>query len=720
MATAQLSDDDFDIAAASAKLGIDVGSLNLDDEGDDRIASLIGKRPIASSSSSDRNRVVAEYDEYEETDEIIVDATGHLKKMEAKKERDIADDIFRAKTAGRQYRDRETRDADEAAFKEFVKMEEEAEREFDSADDDAVDEETMASSKEIDVDAYAEDIMSEIKPRPQIRGRREDVMSREEIFSERKKESIFGDDDPFPAKDDGPRTTASSSMPDGGAMPEWFRKEQEAQGIKVEDLDEDDFDEARREWEREERQKKADEYLKKRGEGISISDVLGREYFGPMDEPDDDYGVASSSFDSFEARKELLLGYSELTVEDCNNVIDFKVDPLATGYNRYLSRVQKPFSEYGAIFRLEGVLADMIGMHGKAWKAVAVEHGYKIQSGDEVKQASLYKPEDAVREVFRWTDDIFYIKDIAHTHRVAFREAFDKWLESGANAVTASDGNDPEDSPNESSPKVTPSDEEMNSMYYLCWSKLSISLDNPPPTNDEVHRGVMGGDWEVAVKDIFGWSEDPSEIYDIVVAYDELLQVDYRVLLQKYGIDLDKVDADEEESLYGLQFPDLSLKEGVREWLDTLREVDMPIAIMTHLDSPQLDAILDATGLAEYFPPDKRVSSSDNYSSERSEMLGAALRVEQRPDECVIFDNTPHSSNEAHEIFMKSVSFVDHYARYELLTADLSVAFASDLDLISFVKLFDKRTDLEPALELDVTSGLQKQQRKVQTAFWDE
>ena len=29
--------------------------------------------------------------------------------------------------------------------------------------------------------------------------------------------------------------------------------------------------------EREERQQKADEYLKKKGEGISISDVLGRE-----------------------------------------------------------------------------------------------------------------------------------------------------------------------------------------------------------------------------------------------------------------------------------------------------------------------------------------------------------------------------------------------------------------------------------------------------------
>jgi hypothetical protein len=32
------------------------------------------------------------------------------------------------------------------------------------------------------------------------------------------------------------------------------------------------------------------------------------------------------------------------------------------------------------------------------------------------------------------------------------------------------------------------------------------------------------------------------------------------------------------------------------------------------------------------------------------------------------------------------------------------------------VKLFDKREDLEPLLELDVRGGLQKQQRKVKTA----
>lgn len=292
-----------------------------------------------------------------------------------------------------------------------------------------------------------------------------------------------------------------------------------------------------------------------------------------MDEPDDDYKAQPPLLDSFEPRKELLLGYTELTVEDINNVVDYKVDPLATGYNQYLPKVQQPFSGYASIFRLEGVLVDMVGLHAKAWKKVAETHAeYQIESSDEVRQASLYTPEEAVREVFRWTDDIFELKDICETHRAAFNEAFDEWLESGRNVATASSeyeqvsGSDSPNTPSES-PKTTPSDEEMNSMYYLAWSKLAANLDKTAPTNDEVYRGIMGGDWEVAVKDIYGWSEDPNEVYDIVVAYDEILQGDYKVLLEKYGIDLDKMDAEQEESQFGLTFPDVALQEGVKDWL---------------------------------------------------------------------------------------------------------------------------------------------------------
>jgi beta-phosphoglucomutase-like phosphatase (HAD superfamily) len=101
--------------------------------------------------------------------------------------------------------------------------------------------------------------------------------------------------------------------------------------------------------------------------------------------------------------------------------------------------------------------------------------------------------------------------------------------------------------------------------------------------------------------------------------------------------------------------------------------------------------------------------------------LGAALRAEQRPEHCVIFENTPISATIAHDVLMKNIAFVDHYAKYELLTADVSFGYVSDLDLMDIVKIFENtREDNEPMLELDVNSGLQKQVRKLKTSFWDE
>ena len=101
MADAQLSDDEFDVSAASEQLGIDLSAVDLDDDDDDQIMSILGKRPVtaaASSSSSDPpKRAVLELneDEQEIQEDIIVDASGNLKRMEEKKETDVVDDIFR-------------------------------------------------------------------------------------------------------------------------------------------------------------------------------------------------------------------------------------------------------------------------------------------------------------------------------------------------------------------------------------------------------------------------------------------------------------------------------------------------------------------------------------------------------------------------------------------------------------------------------------------------
>ena len=119
----------------------------------------------------------------------------------------------------------------------------------------------------------------------------------------------------------------------------------------------------------------------------------------------------------------------------------------------------------------------------------------------------------------------------------------------------------------------------------------------------------------------------------------------------------------------------------------------MPYVIVTHLGRSQLDAVLDITGLADYFPPEMRVSLDDHYSDERSEILGAALRLEVHPENCIVFDNTPSAAETAHEVLMKCISFVNQYAKYELTAADWTVGELSNLDLSSIRTLFGERED---------------------------
>ena len=97
MADAQLSDDDFDVSAASEQLGIDLTAVDLDDDDDDQIMSILGKRPVTASTSDSPKRAVLDLneDEQEIQEDIIVDASGNLKRMEEKKETDVVDDIFR-------------------------------------------------------------------------------------------------------------------------------------------------------------------------------------------------------------------------------------------------------------------------------------------------------------------------------------------------------------------------------------------------------------------------------------------------------------------------------------------------------------------------------------------------------------------------------------------------------------------------------------------------
>ncbi len=96
-----------------------------------------------------------------------MDVEGCLRKMESGGG-DIAADIFRAKTAG-WHNNPQTRDADKVVFRDFHKTEEEAEKKLQSLDSEVsnIKSVVVSSWEDINLHAYADDIMSEMKPHPQ-------------------------------------------------------------------------------------------------------------------------------------------------------------------------------------------------------------------------------------------------------------------------------------------------------------------------------------------------------------------------------------------------------------------------------------------------------------------------------------------------------------------------------------------------------------------------
>ncbi|KAL7465229.1 hypothetical protein ACHAXS_005560 [Conticribra weissflogii] len=573
--------------------------------------------------------------------------------------------------------DEETRRKQQEAFIEFLKYEEQTKKKM-----EAISVDSPPDLK--DADKYVEEVLSGMKPRPS-KHESDDFMSKEDLDRirdmERREGGFVTDDDEFDDDLDSMPEQAKSLSP---KLPDWYIKEQQELGFKIEAEDEGLSDEEI-DMMIEERQKLADEYLKKLAEDDPAGAVLETLTSGDLDDDDLIDRRPDPLFMSFEDRKKELLEYNELTVEDVNTAMYYKVQSTASGINPSLYGRETPFANYGALFRLEGVLVDMTGLHAKAWKKVADEHGYIIESSDLVRQASIHNADVAAHRVFAWTNDIFEWENIADSHCLAFREAFNSWLESGGNIGSSS----------ADLQQTGPTREELSSIDGIVMRRIADKLGKSRPSDEEVILALEGG-WVEGMRDVLGWTSDPKVVDNIVSYYGEMWDEEYDALVKSYE------DGSRDETT-----PDVILQEGVTEWLDLLRTGDVPCVVMSYLDAKQLDEVLRRTGLDEYFPPDKRVSRSNSFVEPTDELLGAALRAERRTDHCVVFDNTPTSATDAHEAQMKSISFVDHYAKYELTSADATFVSPREMNLMRLRTFFETQ-DLIVEAEVDAMSTLEK------------
>lgn len=353
--------------------------------------------------------------------------------------------------------------------------------------------------------------------------------------------------------------------------------------------------------------------LKSVGEGIDIYEVLGRRPGEYYDDDYDDYTreehfTRDSNVDlsDYQARKENLLASKNLNLFEVETLMDLKDSIEMHGVSPYIAKIRKPFSEFGAIFRLEGVMVDISKLEGRAWRRVAEEIEMKIPSNEDIRDASVQTPEYAVKRIFSWTSDYARCLEIARIH--------DKYLK------------------------------------------------------DEV----------VTVLD----SKSPNPNEDLASA----------------------------QRMY------VTLIDGVKSWIKALNDVEMPCGLISYLDEEIVALILEASGLSDFFPPDRRATSNSGFDRDSQLQLIGSLLIDRHPNMCILFDGNAESLSVARENEMKSVGITSIYPSYQLLAADTTARDFEYLTAMNIRRLFSERENQEPMLQTFVRQP-SRPKRKVKTMY---
>ncbi|KAL3944608.1 MAG: hypothetical protein SGBAC_001320 [Bacillariaceae sp.] len=929
---------------------------------------------------------------------------------------DISDAMYRSVSAvggGRSKDDPSIRDKEKSDYEDYMQKEEELRQSLDDIDKDA----SKLASKDVPMydESYAENVLASME-RPTFERKKRKIDEKE--YSDRGG-ALYSEGESLTDSEEDETEDDS----DDDLIPDWLKEEQKGMnqnqgtgakdpyfsGNKMDDV----FDDTKYEHNlRQVAEYKHRRAGNKKQMGIDISDVfIGRQ------ESDDyaDYSYDADYFRgqqggwgtaSFEARKSTLLEYIELSVPELNNLLDHKESSFSNGASQYIPRINKPFSEFGAIFRLEGVMFDLSGLHDKAWAKVATEFGFKVPQYEDIQRAAIATPEFSIRRLFCWSNEIMEVKKINDRFLAVFRETMDEWsIEEGlkvANEPVAPPAEqiskgfmalgEEEVGASQAAPQrpqqqappmfanerakmmkvkeswektanyyefATPSNEQMAQCSFLspdiairdvfhwtsnqrdielivsyysqlllgvepvdpqqnvasakaseadggnilelqfsAWEKVAKQASVQPPTPEEVLAASVLNDPAEVIAHGFGWTRDPVQIERLATQYrdvfaqlvnegvhnrpyqsneapvqiekpietnepsstgpstEEILQSQieaWNEVAQEHGLlapahsqieltmnlspadsvrrllgwthnfnndQINVISASYENALkkssskvlsaYGLEteqvntpqtqqqsastevggdevfnaateawtkvadrmsFPppsqeqvmfamtvgpeegiisgfgwastmsdatkialdyreEIKLKRaqwhragmttnagptagasaevstplvkvmpGAEAWIHSLYQVEMGCCVISHLEEDQVNILLEYAGLSSLLPKDKRVTKNQGYDRDSQQMLGASLRIERRPDHCVVFDSSPQANTATQEIDMRSVAMVGPYPRYELLSADTSSFSFDDLTAMNIRRLFGERVYDQPMLD---------------------
>eukprot|EP00979_Chaetoceros_neogracilis_P009906 scaffold2292_cov259-Chaetoceros_neogracile.AAC.3 len=361
-----------------------------------------------------------------------------------------------------------------------------------------------------------------------------------------------------------------------------------------------------------------------------------------------------------------------------------------------------------------------------AWERAAKSYGYQPPTRDLLNIVETLKPDDAVRSVFRWTNDFVVSSDVGTTYRKYLKEETSKWLsEKGRDVPIASSPSQLNaDTPLEPTKRASgPSVEDILIIKQNAWQAAikNAGCHFNSPSLDELQVVEFAG-LDRAISSVFKWNVSSDIAESMLHEYREVL----KALTTEFLASLEEPElrspeeSSSDEDPPEVDLPIFVLKDGVENWLNALENIDVPRAVVSHMEQDIVDEILEAAKLSAFFPPDNRVSSAAGYSSIMQEMLGGALRLERRPDHCVVFSATPQSAVACHEAEMKNVAIVSPYPYYELTTSDMTVRDFDSIGIRNLKSVFSEIPEEEPMEQIESEAPKRRRQTLLKTRFWDD
>eukprot|EP00538_Stauroneis_constricta_P006012 CAMPEP_0119555704 /NCGR_PEP_ID=MMETSP1352-20130426/7825_1 /TAXON_ID=265584 /ORGANISM="Stauroneis constricta, Strain CCMP1120" /LENGTH=1890 /DNA_ID=CAMNT_0007602513 /DNA_START=159 /DNA_END=5831 /DNA_ORIENTATION=- len=356
-----------------------------------------------------------------------------------------------------------------------------------------------------------------------------------------------------------------------------------------------------------------------------------------------------------------------------------------------------------------------------AWAATAAVHDFASPSIDQIELTMKMKPDESVRRLLAWTYN-FNDKQI-RTISATYEDALKGSLSSSASSSTSADekeakaGDTVAVNNTEQPPAIKPSglsEDEIFKIAFDAWTDLAWKRGLSLPNNDAVIFAMTVGP-EQAILNGFGWASTPEDAAEIAKEYRDQIakqRSKWQSATASAAAAAEFIKTPEPE------IPPVTVVSGVHEWIKSLRDVEMGCGITSHLTDEQVEMLLDFAALKDSFPAEDRVTANSRYDADSQQLLGVALRIERRPDQCIAFDTTPYAATAAQDVDMRAVAFVGPYPRYDLLAADTSAVAFTELTAMNIRRLFGERIYDQP--QLDMVQAQPKPAPKVLTRFWDD